>query len=108
MVLPSLKKTGSQPALKTMRRGTISLGSNSNETEVVSTTRMVIRLWCHESTRVYLDRTTDSRDRMWFLKMLEACIKYSFCGIDFSDPIKASPMRQPGGCAGPLALSTTA
>ena len=93
-VLPSLKGTPSQGSLKTMRRGTIFQGSSGNDTEVVTTTRMVIRLWCHESTRVYLDRTTDSRDRMWFLKLLEACIKYSFCGIDFGDPLKASPQRQ--------------
>lgn len=96
-VLPGLKRTGSQPSVKSMRRGTISQGSNVDETEAVSTTRMVIRLWCHESTRVYLDKLMDSRDRMWFLKLLESCIKYSFCGIDFSNPLKTSPQRQPPG-----------
>lgn len=95
-VLPSLKRTGSQGSMKTMRPVTIAHGLGGDETEVVTSTRMVIRLWCHESSRVYLDRTSDSRDRMWFLKLLEACIKYSFCGIDFSDPLKASPQRQVG------------
>ena len=71
-----------------------------DEAEMVSTMRMVIRLWCHESTRVYMDRTTDSRDRVWFLKLLETCIKYSFCGIDFKDAQKSSPQRQFGGHTG--------
>lgn len=99
-VLPSLKRTGSQGLMKTMRRPTISHGLGGDETEVVTTTRMVIRLWCHESSRVYLDRTSDSRDRMWFLKLLEACVKYSFCGIDFSDPLKASPEKDQRGTQG--------
>ena len=93
--LPSLKKTTDTYVSK--RRGTLIQG---DETEMVSTTRMVIRLWCHESTRVYLDRTADSRDRMWFLKLLEVCIKYSFCGIDFKDPQKTSPQRQLGAAQG--------
>jgi len=45
---------------------------------------MVIRLWSHESTRVFLDRLTDNRDRIWFTKLLETVIKYCFCGDSLS------------------------
>ena len=51
--------------------------------EAKFTLRMIIRAWCHESTRVYLDRSTESKDHLWFLKLLEVCIKHCFCGIDF-------------------------
>ena len=59
---------------------------DSNELDrekTISTLRMVIRVWCHESTRVYLDRSTESRDHLWFFVLLESCIKYCFCGIRF-------------------------
>lgn len=54
-----------------------------------STLRMLIRLWSHESTRVYLDRNVDSRERIWFLKLLESCIKYCFCGVRFEENVAA-------------------
>ena len=47
-----------------------------------STMRAVLRLWCHEVTRVYADRLDNSRDRIWFLKLLEIMSKYSYCGSD--------------------------
>ena len=50
-----------------------------------STLRAVLRLWCHEVTRVYADRLDNSRDRVWFLKLLETISKYCYCG---SDPTK--------------------
>jgi len=53
--------------------------------EMIAILRTIIRAWCHESTRVYLDRSTESKDHLWFLKVLEVCIKYCFCGIEFSD-----------------------
>ena len=99
VILPSLKNAES---LAMRRRSTFATlpTDKGDESEAVSTTRMVIRLWCHESTRVYLDRTADSKDRVWFLKLLEACIKYSFCGIDFKDAQKPSSQRQFGGQTG--------
>ncbi len=70
-------------------------------TEAESTLRMLIRLWCHETTRVYLDRNTDSKERMWFLKLLETCIKYCFCGFLFEESQAGakdrSPFRPVGG-----------
>ena len=53
-----------------------------NSEEMIAILRTIIRAWCHESTRVYLDRSTESKDHLWFLKVLEVCIKYCFCGIE--------------------------
>ncbi len=55
--------------------------------EMTAILRTIIRAWCHESTRVYLDRSTDSKDHLWFLKLLEVCIKYCFCGIEFGSSV---------------------
>lgn len=49
--------------------------------------RTITRLWCHESTRVFADRLTDSRDHVWFIKLLETCLKYCFCGVSFTMPV---------------------
>lgn len=46
-----------------------------------STIRAILRLWCHEVTRVYADRLDNSHDKLWFLKLLETIAKYCFCGI---------------------------
>ena len=53
--LPSLKGG----SLKAKGRGTEVLEVDS--AEVTSTLRMLIRLWCHENTRVYADRLLDSK-----------------------------------------------
>ena len=47
-----------------------------------STMRAILRLWCHEVTRVYADRLDNSHDKLWFLKLLETAAKYCFCGIN--------------------------
>lgn len=47
--------------------------------------RSLFRLWCHESSRVFADRLTDSKDRIWFIKLLEMCLKYCFCGAEIQD-----------------------
>jgi len=46
-----------------------------------STVRAILRLWCHEVTRVYADRLDNSNDNLWFLKLLETVAKYCFCGM---------------------------
>ena len=48
-----------------------------------SSLRSIARLWCHENTRVFADRLTESRDQVWFVKLLETCLKYCFCGTGF-------------------------
>lgn len=47
-----------------------------------STIRAILRLWCHEVTRVYADRLSNNNDKLWFLKLLETVAKYCFCGMD--------------------------
>lgn len=48
---------------------------------VKSLLRSIARLWCHENTRVFADRLSDSRDHVWFVKLLDTCLKYCFCGM---------------------------
>ena len=48
-----------------------------------SSLRSIARLWCHENTRVFADRLTETRDQVWFVKLLETCLKYCFCGASF-------------------------
>ena len=54
-----------------------------DSSEVQATLHRLIRLWCHENTRVYADRMTESRHRAWFVRLLETCVKYCFCGVSF-------------------------
>ncbi len=41
-----------------------------------------------------MDRVIDSKDRMWFVKLLETCMKYCFCGMDLQG---GGGTMQPGG-----------
>lgn len=47
--------------------------------------RGLSRLYCHEVSRVYGDRLTDSRDKIWLVKLIEMCCKYCFCGVEIED-----------------------
>ena len=47
--------------------------------------RTLFRLWCHENSRVFADQLTDSKDRIWFIKLLEMCLKYCYCGAEIQD-----------------------
>lgn len=86
---------------RSSRRQAARREEQADATESDSTLRMLARLWCHETTRVYLDRNADSKDRVWFLKLLETCTKYCFCGVGFEDSHTAARdrggiSRQPG------------
>ena len=70
---------------KSLKRKSTAASKEVEQTAADSILRMLIRLWSHETTRVYLDRNIDSKERMWFLKLLESCIKYCFCGISFEE-----------------------
>ena len=59
-----------------------------DSSEVQATVHRLVRLWCHENTRVYADRMTESKDCAWFVRLLETCVKFCFCGVRFE---KASP-----------------
>lgn len=52
------------------------------EDKVVPLLRVLFRLWCHESSRVFVDRLSSGCDREWFIKVLEVCLKYCYCGAD--------------------------
>ena len=54
-----------------------------DSSEVQATLHRLLRLWCHENTRVFADRMTESSDRAWFVRLLETCVKYCFCGVGF-------------------------
>ena len=56
-------------------------GGDANFREkVLAMWRALFRLWCHESARVYADRLTSNRDKVWFSKVLDLCVRYCFCG----------------------------
>lgn len=76
-----LKPKRGRKGIQLPRRKPVTDSHECDHQKMIDTLRMVIRVWCHESTRVYLDRTTESRDRLWFLKLLKSCIKYCFCGF---------------------------
>lgn len=78
------------------RKKPVKQNSDPDPEEIISTLRMLIRVWCHESTRVYLDRSTETRDRLWFLKLLESCIKHCFCGIGFRENLASKDPFGPG------------
>ena len=98
--LPSLGASTSKAQVKTRKRSNALIGGQPEQAEAVSTLRMIIRLWCHETTRIYLDRVVDSKDRIWFTKLLEVCIKYCFCGDNLQSTTKTlTQQRQLGGTA---------
>jgi hypothetical protein len=68
-----------------------------DRSEVQASLHRLVRLWCHENTRVYADRMTESRDRAWFVRLLETCVKYCFCGARFE---KAATSTGQGGRPG--------
>lgn len=53
--------------------------------KMASLLRSLFRLWCHESSRVFTDRLTQSKDKIWFAKLLDVTIKYCYCGATISD-----------------------
>ena len=53
--------------------------------KMASLLRSLFRLWCHESSRVFTDRLTRSKDKIWFAKLLDVTIKYCYCGATISD-----------------------
>jgi hypothetical protein len=68
-----------------------------DSSEVQATLHRLVRLWCHENTRVFADRMTESMDRAWFVRLLETCVKYCFCGVGFE---KATASTGHGGRPG--------
>lgn len=42
--------------------------------------RSMVRLWCHETARVYGDRFSASKDCFWFANLISHVVKVAFCG----------------------------
>lgn len=55
-----------------------------DQQRIVQTVRVMVRLWCHESTRVYADRMIEDEGRSWFQALLEGCVRHCFCGAQES------------------------
>ena len=77
-----------------------------DSSEVVATLHRLVRLWCHENTRVYADRIGDRKQRMWFVKLLETCVKYSFCGMRFVMSANSSTTALPEHSRGQGAVNS--
>lgn len=44
----------------------------------VTTPEMLVRLWCHESKRVFEDRLINAEDHAWFINLLKRIVTNSF------------------------------
>ena len=66
-------------------RGRVNDKNDEGKTKIVALLRSTVRLWCHEVSRVYGDRLTGSKDKIWMMKLIETCCKYCFCGSEIED-----------------------
>lgn len=60
----------------------------------------LLRLWYHESCRVFRDRLVDDDDRSWFDKLLESCMgrwNVTFEQVCPIQPILYGDFMSPGG-----------
>lgn len=44
----------------------------------VTTPEMLVRLWCHESKRVFEDRLINAEDHTWFINLLKGIVTDNF------------------------------
>ena len=58
--------------------GRVVLGICMANTEGMTSNDQLVRLWCHEVMRVFYDRLTDDKDRVWFVDLLRAKVKSKF------------------------------
>lgn len=92
--LPPMKKGSVSHESNLQKKIKSELKGKKQHHDIVDVQAMLyqlVRLWCHENTRVYADRMTDSKDRLWFLKLLETCVKYCFCGVGFAKTTATLP-----------------
>uniref|UniRef100_A0A1X7TIU7 AAA+ ATPase domain-containing protein n=2 Tax=Amphimedon queenslandica TaxID=400682 RepID=A0A1X7TIU7_AMPQE len=62
--------------------------------------RVLFRVWCHECSRVFTDHLTQSKDKIWFSKLLESVLKYCFCGAVLGETGGEGGERGGGGGGG--------
>lgn len=81
--LPPVKKASESNLRSKIKSELKGKKQHHDSSEVQATVQRLVRLWCHETTRVYADRMTENSDRVWFVRLLETCVKYCFCGVGF-------------------------
>lgn len=52
----------------------------------VTTPEMLVRLWCHESKRVFEDRLVNAEDHAWFKDLLKGIVTNNF-QMDWHDVV---------------------
>lgn len=57
----------------------------------IETIPQLLRLWYHESCRVFQDRLINDEDRNWFTNLLKDKIKNSF-NLEYSEVIQIEPV----------------
>ena len=67
------------------KRGGLLQQDQGEEEKMNGLLRSILRLWCHENSRIYGDRLTSSKDKIWIVKLIETCVKYCFCGADIQE-----------------------
>lgn len=51
----------------------------------------IVKLWYHESCRVFQDRLINDEDRDWFLNLLKEKMKSNF-NLDYSEVVQNEPV----------------
>ena len=51
----------------------------------------MLRLWCHESQRVFQDRLINDEDRNWFIDLIKEKMKTNF-EVKFEDVVTQEPL----------------
>lgn len=57
----------------------------------IETVPQLLRLWYHESCRVFQDRLINDEDRNWFTNLLKEKIKNNF-NLEYSEVIQTEPV----------------
>ena len=78
----------------TRRKSNVGVKASLNkDPEAMLMLRNLVRLLCHECSRVFADRIVGSKERIWFSKLLEASVQHCFCGADASPPSSVTALQ---------------
>ena len=58
---------------------------------ILKTLPELVKLWYHESCRVFQDRLINDEDRNWFLNLLKTKMKNNF-NLEYSEVVKNEPV----------------
>ena len=79
--------------------GRVVMGMCMANTFIMTEQAQFVRLWCHEVMRVFYDRLTDDRDRLWLIELLRERVKTRF-GQDFDKICKHLQTDENGDAIG--------